>query len=364
MSLPEVIIESHIPFVPEGFLAGAAHVRFLAPEAITPESVRDAAALIVRTRTRCDAALLEKSAVLFVATATIGTDHIDMPWCRSNGIKVVSAPGCNAPAVSQYVWSSIIRLLPDTWREITLGIVGLGHVGSIVADWGRRLGVRVIACDPPRRRDHGGWNAADPYSAGTEPFCTLDEIARQADVVTFHTPHVREGEFPTHHIAGKEFFDSLERCPLIINAARGPIIDTEAILSASAAKKCSGSVVDCWEGEPAVSGDLLASALIATPHIAGYSVEGKRRATHTVLTALVEDLSRRGLVSDADAAAAMSQLPPSPPAVPEGFRITPEAIVASYDPMADTALLRNSFTPGRFEQLRNGYALRHEVGFS
>ena len=171
MSQPKIIIESHIPFIPEGFLAGAAQVLRLSPGEITPETVRDACAVLVRTRTRCNAALLGGSQVRLVATATIGTDHIDLPWCADNGIRVVSAPGCNAPAVAQYVWASIFTLLPEDWQRITLGIVGLGHVGSIIADWGRRLGVDIMACDPPRRIADGGWNPQNPAMAGNEPFC-------------------------------------------------------------------------------------------------------------------------------------------------------------------------------------------------
>lgn len=236
MSQPKIIIESHIPFIPEGFLAGAAQVLRLSPGEITPETVRDACAVLVRTRTRCNAALLGGSQVRLVATATIGTDHIDLPWCADNGIRVVSAPGCNAPAVAQYVWASIFTLLPEDWQRITLGIVGLGHVGSIIADWGRRLGVDIMACDPPRRIADGGWNPQNPAMAGNEPFVSLEEIAARADVVTFHTPHTLSGDFPTHHMAGSSFFNDLSRCRVVINAARGPVVDTEAILNALTAK--------------------------------------------------------------------------------------------------------------------------------
>lgn len=361
MVLPKVIIESHIPFVPDGFMDGIADIRLLAPEDMTKEAVRDAVALIVRTRTRCDSALLDGSAVKLVATATIGTDHIDIPWCEGHGIKVVSAPGCNAPAVAQYVWSSVMTVMPDSWRDATIGVVGVGHVGAIVADWGRRLGVKVLACDPPRQLRDGGWNRQAPDLAGDEPFVGLDEIARQADVITFHTPHVKEGDFPTHHMGGEAFFDSLERCPLIVNAARGPIIDTEAILSAFGARKLRGSAVDCWEGEPALNRELLALSSIATPHIAGYSVEGKQRATHAVLRALVDMLVEEGMADNATEA--YIQVPSAPPAVPSGCEITPEAILASYNPMADTDALKAGFSPEKFELMRNSYALRHEVGF-
>lgn len=350
--MPKIIIESHIPYVGDAF-KGVADTLFLPPAEITPGAVRDADALIVRTRTRCDAALLEGSQVSMVATATIGTDHIDLGYCRERGIEVVSAPGCNAPAVAQYVWASILTLLPGRWHGLTLGIVGLGHVGSIVAGWAQRLGVRVMACDPPRSRVQKGWNAASPFTEGNEPFFTLEEIAGGCDIITFHTPHTTSGSDATHHLAGNRFFTSLKRTPLIINAARGPVVDTEAILSAARARQISGCVIDCWEGEPAVSRDLLQLADIATPHIAGYSIEGKRRATAAVVAAALRHFGSVG-------EAAMPQAPEN--RLPE--TLTSEAILASYNPLDDSALLKASFTPDSFEKLRNSYPLRHELGFT
>ena len=368
----KVIIESHVPYVGDAF-SGIAEVVYLPPEEFSPETVADADALIVRTRTRCDEALLGRSRVRMVATATIGTDHIDLEYCRRAGIETASAPGCNAPAVAQYVWASILRLRPGTWQNLTLGIVGLGHVGSIVADWARRLGVRVLACAPPRRQAQGGWNPSDPHQAGDEPFVSLAEIAAQADIITFHTPHTRNGEHPTHHLADGAFFGTLKRQPIIINAARGPIIDTEALLSAVRASQVSECVIDCWEGEPAISGELLASAAIATPHIAGYSIEGKRRATAAAVTSILRYSAVRAAgvgAGDypANIAAEIGRRINAialsvPPVVPAGIAITPDAILASYDPMADTALLKSSFVPSRFELLRNTYPLRHELGF-
>jgi len=348
----KLIVESHIPYIGDSF-SGFADTLFLAPEDITPAAVADADALIVRTRTRCDAALLEGSKVRFVATATIGTDHIDLEYCRRKGIEVVSAPGCNAPAVAQYVWASILRVCPDDWHSLTLGIVGLGHVGAIVADWARRLGVSVLACDPPRRDMQGGWNAEHPLQPGTEPFVALDEIAAQADIVTFHVPHTKNGPYATHHMADEAFFSSLKRAPLLINAARGPIVSTDAILKAATAKKVRGCVIDCWEGEPALNGELLRLADVATPHIAGYSIEGKKRATAAVVAATL-----RYFGHEADFKMDV------PPVEPTALDVTPAAILAGYNPMADTASLKSSFTPARFEQLRNTYPLRHELGFA
>lgn len=345
-----IVIESHIPFVGHQ-LDGIAEVVRLAPEEITREAVADADALIVRTRTRCDASLLEGSRVGLVATATIGTDHIDKEYCRSQGIEVVSAPGCNAPAVAQYVWASVLTLRPQI-EGLTIGIVGMGHVGTIVADWARRLGVRVLPCDPPREREEvrsDFWKGLPPVP---EPFTDLATIAREADIITFHTPHSKEGPDPTHHLADEKFFDALERRPIIINAARGPIASTEAVLRAIGAKKISEAVIDCWEEEPRISEPLLASAAIATPHIAGYSIEGKQRATAATLRAALRYFS-----APTERIASIT----APAAYHSDIRISPEAILASYNPLADTATLRADFTPTRFEQLRNTYPLRHEL---
>ena len=358
--MSKVIIESHIPYVGDSFL-GVADAQFLPPEEITPETVRDADALIVRTRTRCDASLLEGSKVRFVATATIGTDHIDQAYCREHGIEVVSAPGCNAPAVAQYVWASVLALRPSNWQNITMGIVGLGHVGSIVADWGRRLGVKVLACDPPRARMHGGWNVDAPALPGGEKFLSLEELAGACDVITFHTPHTKTGAYATHHLAGSAFFEALKQEPIFINAARGPVMDTESVLRAVTARKLSGCVIDCWEGEPAINRNLLQLADIATPHIAGYSIEGKRRATAAVVAAALRFFGNSGKALEIEKSAPAVIPVVGPDA---GELVTPQAIAASYSPLVDSFTLKSGFTPEIFERLRNTYKLRHELGVS
>ena len=349
----KILIESHIPFIGDA-LDDLGEVVRLAPEEFNPGAVADADAMIVRTRTRCDAALLAGSNVCFVATATIGTDHIDLTWCAANGITTVSAPGCNAPAVAQYVWASLLRLFPSLHGK-TIGIVGLGHVGSIVAEWAKPLGVLVLACDPPRQRRDGGWNTGAPFEAGTEPFVSLDQIAREADIITFHTPLIREGEDRTFHMASRDFFRSLSRKPVIINAARGPVVDNPALVEALKEGSVGAAVMDCWEGEPAISPELLELAAIATPHIAGYSIEGKQRASAACVAALRRFVGQEALAAAAEAAA------PSPAAAgaaddPDLFA---QRITASYDPFVDTARLRAD--KSSFEALRNNYPLRHEV---
>ena len=193
-----IIVEANIPYI-RGLLEKFGDVAYLPASGITADAVRRADALFVRTRTRCDASLLDGSSVKFVATATIGTDHIDLQWCRGAGIDVANAPGCNAPAVAQYVHAVIGSRFGGDVRGLTLGVVGVGHVGGIVARWGERLGMRVLRCDPPRQRREGG------------DFVDLATVAREADVITFHTPLTSSGADATWHIADSRFLESLSR---------------------------------------------------------------------------------------------------------------------------------------------------------
>lgn len=328
----KIVIESHIPFI-KGIFDDVADVVYLPAEDITPAVMKDADALITRTRTRCDEVLLEGSRCSFIATATIGTDHIDLDYCRERGIKVVSAPGCNAPAVAQYVLCSVLSVLGDV-KGKTIGVVGVGHVGSIVCRWAECLGMTVLRNDPPRAE-----------AEGSDGFVSLAEIARKADVITFHTPHTRTGKFPTHHLADNAFFNSLMRKPVVINSARGPIFDTPSLLGAMDSGAVSAAVIDCWEGEPAISPELLKKAAIATPHIAGYSLEGKVRATIAVVEALSQHFSL-GI-----------DFPGEKPAVPP-LTVTPKVLLSSYNPLSDTEMLKAD--PSAFESLRNNYNFRHE----
>ena len=337
--MKNIIVDAYVPYIGDIF-SGIASVTYLPPAQITPDAVADADALIVRTRTRCDAALLAHSRVSFVGTATIGTDHLDLPWLASLGIRAVNAPGCNAPAVAQYVLASILTIHPSP-QGLTLGVVGVGHVGRIVAAWASALGMNVLLCDPPR--------AAAEGPAG---FTSLADIAARADIITLHTPHTKApAPYPTHHLADARFFASLRRKPVVINAARGPVVDNAALITALRSGTVSHAVLDCWEGEPNLDPALLAAATIATPHIAGYSIEGKQRATQTVVNHLLEHLgaTRRLDLGVTPSAAALTTIPSA------------ASILASYRPLDDTAALRSAPSlPTTFESLRNHYPLRHE----
>lgn len=343
MDVLNIIIESNIPFI-KGILEPVAHVRYLSPEQFTPEAVKDADALIVRTRTRCDASLLADSRCSFIATATIGTDHIDLDYCQRRGITVVNAPGCNAPAVAQYLFASIAQVIDRPIDTYTIGIVGVGHVGKIVEQWARQLGMRVLLCDPPR---------ADVECSNN--FVSLEAVANQADIITFHTPLTKDGNYPTYHICGNTFVKWLRNTPIVINCARGGVFDTQAVLTAFDAGIISSLIVDCWESEPLPNRDMLAKATIATPHIAGYSREGKIRATSMALRALSAHFG----LGDIDVSEK----------VPAGAadEVTIEEISNSYNPLIDTTALKATLNltdkalSAEFEHLRNTYNYRHEV---
>jgi erythronate-4-phosphate dehydrogenase len=343
--MKKVIIDKFVPFEGNPF-EGIATIQQLAPAEITTAAVKDADALIVRTRTKCNAALLDGSKVSIVATATIGTDHFDFPYLASKGIKAVSAPGCNAPAVAQYVLASIFKMGLGQ-PGMRLGVIGVGHVGSIVASWARHFGIEVLACDPPRRERDGGWDAEAPFEAGGEPFLQLEEVARKADVLTFHTPLTTGGAAPSFHLGSHELFNIAPKA-MVINAARGPVFDTEAIISALRRGKVAHAAIDCWEGEPKISTELMRLAEISTPHIAGYSIEGKTRATAITFNAVLSHFGSERRIDP--------NVPMTPPAA-----VDKETLIASYDPIADSELLKSS--PETFEHLRDSYPLRHEVKF-
>ena len=345
----KIIVDSHIPHI-RGLIEPRAEVIYLEPADITREAVLDADALIVRTRTRCDSTLLDGSRVRFIGSATIGTDHIDLDYCASHGITVRNAPGCNAPAVAQWVFCAI-----HAWMRahgitspsgLTLGIVGVGHIGSIVARWARQLGFTILLNDPPRENRENRDGSFDVILAQklhqkNRPYFTLGELQRECDMITFHTPLTRDGQWPTWHLCDQRFLDGLARCRLILDAARGPIADNAALM------RWHGDVgLDCWENEPRISRDLLEKCIVATPHIAGYSAEGKQRGTAMMLEAL-NDFYGWDI-----------PIPTIPAPATGAAQVTLDGIAASYDILADTAALKSD--PAAFESLRNHYLHRPE----
>lgn len=322
----KVIVDNKIPYIKEAINRIADEVVFLPGADFTKEAVKDADALIVRTRTRCNRELLEGTLVKFIATATIGYDHIDTEYCREAGITWTNCPGCNAGSVEQYV-RSVLGLLQRKkgldLKNATIGIVGVGHVGSRVARTAKLLGMRVLLNDPPR---------ADKGESG---FVDLATIALECDVITFHTPLIQEGIYRTYHLVDKDFLFSLKRAPYLINSSRGEVVDTASLLASLAAGKVKDVVIDTWENEPRISRDLLEAAFLATPHIAGYSADGKANATRMSLEALCRFF---GMEVE--------------------FEITPPEGPSDYDPTRDSEWLKAD--PEKFEWFRGNYPIRRE----
>lgn len=328
----KIIADSAIPFL-EGVLEPYAEVRRLPGKSITAANVRDADALIIRTRTRCDATLLEGSRVRLIATATIGFDHIDLAWCAARGIHVATAAGCNARGVLQWIGAVLVHLSrTQGWKpaDRTLGVVGVGHVGSLVRQYAEAWGFRVLACDPPREeREHGG-------------FLPLGKVAREADLLTFHTPL----DASTRHMADAALFRKMKPGATVINSSRGEVMDGEA-LAASGLQW----VLDVWEHEPQIDARLLDRALLATPHIAGYSLQGKANATAMSVATLSRffSLPLEGWYPP--------QVTPAAPR-PISWEELCATIGEAYDIEAESRLLKSR--PGDFEALRDHYAYRKE----
>jgi erythronate-4-phosphate dehydrogenase len=279
--------------------------------------------------------------VKFIATATIGFDHIDAAYCKEAGIEWTNAPGCNADSVAQYIESSLRLIERHAGRllcQMTIGVVGVGHVGSRVADVARSLGMKVLLNDPPRAEREGG-----------DGFSTLQQLAAECDIITFHTPLVREGAHATFHLADDSFFASLKRKPYIINSSRGEVVSNDALLQALRSGTIRQAVVDVWENEPNINLDLLSAVMVGTPHIAGYSADGKVNATRMSLDALCRFF---GIVPRYTIEA------PAPKESVIRAATQAEATLMIYNPEDDCRRLR--LQPDRFEELRNHYPLRRE----
>ena len=336
----KITIDSAIPFI-AGVFEPYAEVQYLAGERFDATSVRDSDALIIRTRTKCNAALLDGSKVRMIATATIGYDHIDLDYCRAHGIEVATAAGCNSRGVLQWVAAalkSICKRDGSRPADHCLGIVGVGNIGRLVEEYGRRWGFDVVCCDPPRQRADGG------------DFRTIDEVASGCDIITFHVPLIRSGEDCTMHLAGERFFSQLRPNAVILNASRGEVVDNALLSRAIAEGRCS-AYLDVWENEPQIDRELLSQVVAATPHVAGYSAQGKANATAMSVQAVARKF---GLPLGDYFPAEVERVTPRPIAWEEMC-----ATIDSYcDLTTESRPLREC--PDHFEQLRNEYHYREE----
>ena len=270
----KIVADNTVPYL-KGIAEPIADVTYLTSKEFTPEQIHNADALIVRSIDKCTRELLEGSQVKLITSATIGFDHIDTQYCEEAGITWKNSPGCNAVSVAQYILAGLIILSlvrKEKLQGKTIGIIGVGHVGKEVQKLCTAFGLNVLLNDPPRTEIEG-----------QKEFVSLDTIAEQADIITFHTPLTKTGRYATFHLAGKDFFSKLKKNPWFINASRGAVHDTEALLQAYQTGKISEMIIDCWENEPTINLELLSHTTIATPHIAGFSADGKANGTRMCL---------------------------------------------------------------------------------
>lgn len=347
----KILVDENMPYARELF-SRLGEVKPVPGRPIPEGELADAQALMVRSVTKVNASLLSGTAVKFVGTATAGTDHVDQAWLGEAGIGFSAAPGCNAIAVVEYVFSALLMLAERdgfALKDRTVGIVGVGNVGSRLQARLEAWGVRTLLCDPPR---------ADRGDAGD--FRPLEALVREADILTFHTPLFKEGTYKTLHLVDDALISALKPGAILINACRGRVVDNAALLTRLEAGQDLSVVLDVWEPEPDLNVELLKRVDIGTPHIAGYTLEGKARGTTQVFEAFSAFIGHRQQV-------ALDTLLPAP----EFGRITLHGPLDQptlkrlahlvYDVRRDDAPLRKvAGIPGEFDKLRKNYLERRE----
>ncbi len=345
-----IIADEKIPFL-RGVLEPFASVTYLPGEGITRSAVLEADALIVRTRTRCNSGLLEGTQVSYIGTATVGFDHIDTEYCEKKGIRWTNAPGCNSSSVKQYIASALLRISSEagfSLRDKTLGIVGVGHCGSKVQNLAKIMGMNILLNDPPRARKEK-----------KKIFTEMDDLLGSSDIITLHVPLNLDGQDKTHHLFDSGTFGKVKKGCWLINASRGEVIETEAFKDALNQDRLSGAVIDVWEKEPEIDISLMHMAFLATPHIAGYSADGKANGTSMI----VRDLCKFFNIKLSDWYP--SEIPaPSEPEITidcigkSHEEIIRKAVFHTYNITEDDVKLR--FDPSHFEKIRENYPVRRE----
>lgn len=344
----KILADAHIPYL-KGAAEQFGEVTYLAGNEFTKEAVKDKDVLIVRTVTHFDETMLAESNVKLICSATIGFDHIDTDYCDKNNIAWRTAPGCNADSVEQYVTASLMRMAQKYHFELkdkTIGVVGVGNVGTKVARVCQLLGMKVLLNDPPRQE-----------AEHNDDFVDLATIQKEADIITFHTPLIKDDKHATYLMADSHFFANLNKQPIIINSSRGAVVDNQALKEALKTNQASGAIIDTWENEPNIDLELLNIVDIATPHVAGYSADGKWNATakslHTIndffklkkdpilLNPILQPENKEIDLSDVESNKQIQQ-----------------AVLFTYDPLKDSALLKNQ--PEKFYYFRSHYPLRRE----
>jgi erythronate-4-phosphate dehydrogenase len=345
-----IIIDQAIPAASQLF-GSLGDIQTIPGRAISSRHCRTAQAVIVRSVTSVNSDLLAGSAVQFIGSTTAGTDHIDQRWLQQQGIVFAHAPACNATAVVEYVMTALLWLVSRercALREKTIGIVGVGHIGSLLNQRLLALGVTTLLCDPPR---------AERGESG--PFWSLSHLVRRADVLTFHVPLQREGPHATWHLLDDDLLAALPDGRILINSARGAVFDNAALLTALAGGKACRVVLDVWEHEPVLSLPLLAHVTLATPHIAGYTLEGRVNGAFTVYQAICQQLGCQPRVDRATLLPTEQQTATlSGPWRPEQLKpLMDRTYQIARDDMALRAVADQT---GGFDKLRAAYPERRE----
>ncbi len=349
MSRLKIVADEKIPYL-KGILDPYAEVRYLPSNEIDKAVLADADALLIRTRTKCNEALLEGSPVKFIATATIGHDHIDKDYCRSRNISWVNAPGCNSSSVQQYFLAALLVLSESQHFDLqgmTLGIIGVGSVGSKIQKAAGILGMKLKLNDPPRCR-----------MEGMQSFTGLDELLQTCDIVSLHVPLTLDGADRTFHLFDQTTFGKMKNGAWLINSSRGEVVDTASLKNALLSGSLGGAILDVFENEPNIDLELLRELFISTPHIAGYSTDGKANGTSSVVEACSRffNLPVSGFYPELPA-------PQSPEITIDGKgktirQVLLEAINHTYPILGDHFLLQQN--PSGFEKQRENYPLRRE----
>jgi erythronate-4-phosphate dehydrogenase len=345
----KIVADDKIPFL-RGALEQIAEVVYVPGKDIKNDTLKDADALLVRTRTKCNGDLLKDTKVRFIGTATIGFDHIDTHYCDKNGITWTNAPGCNSSSVQQYILSALLKLSRDhnfSLEGKTIGIVGVGNVGSKVEKAVRILGMNVMLNDPPRARREG-----------SRKFVLLGDILYNADIITAHVPLNVVGEDKTYHLFNEKSFKKMRKGTWFINSSRGEINDTLALRRSLSNDKIR-AVIDVWENEPDIDNGLMHLAFLATPHIAGYSTDGKANGTAMVVNSLCEffGLPLRNWYPQNVPLPSSSEIQISCKGRVDNDIIR-EAVNSAYNIERDDLRLR--LAPADFEKQRGDYPLRRE----
>lgn len=275
----KIIADDKIPFL-KGLLEPYAEMTYLPGRHINQEAAMKADALLIRTRTKCTRTLLEGTNVRFIGTATIGYDHIDTHYCENKNIKWINTPGCNSSSVQQYIASALLTIAERNHfnlKDKTLGIIGVGNVGSKVEIFARCVGMQVILNDPPRARKEGA-----------SRFVSLEKLLKESDIVTLHVPLNFVGKDKTYHLIDDSIRHELRKDTWLINSSRGEVVNTVFLKEALRSGKLAGVVIDVWENEPDIDQELMNRAFLATPHIAGYSADGKANGTAMVVKELCD----------------------------------------------------------------------------